>query len=319
MSGPAPTVSIAIRAFRRRWLGQAIASVLGQTFRDLELVVYDDAGDLGDVVRGFDDPRVRMHPAAERLDASGRVVAAGALCRGRELGVLDDDDRYEPEFVATLLRALEADGEAGVAFCRVIYEARERTYEPPDPRPAGRQAEIVGDLLTHRASVPPSLMLVRREVLDALRPMPPGVAPDLYLHIAAAKAGWRHTLVDERLAVRRWHADHLSHPGLGAAERRIATVRAVAPLDGALEAVRLRAEADALVRRSLHLLAAGDSRSACRDLREAEELEPTAGRRARARFVAAGARVSVVGSLAARAAVGLARLRARRFPRPLVR
>lgn len=47
VSGPPPTVSIAIRAYRRRWLGEAIASVLGQTYRDLELVVYDDAGEIG--------------------------------------------------------------------------------------------------------------------------------------------------------------------------------------------------------------------------------------------------------------------------------
>ena len=39
--------SIAIRAYRSRWLSEAIESVLAQTYDDLELIVYDDAGEIG--------------------------------------------------------------------------------------------------------------------------------------------------------------------------------------------------------------------------------------------------------------------------------
>ena len=65
-----PMVSIAIRAFRRRWLAEAIASVLAQTHRDLELVVYDDAGDLEELAMSTRDPRVRYHHADAPRSAS---------------------------------------------------------------------------------------------------------------------------------------------------------------------------------------------------------------------------------------------------------
>ncbi len=104
-----PAVSIAIRAFRRRWLAEAIASVLGQTHRDLELVIYDDAGDLEALATATGDPRVRYHRAEERRTASGRFTAAVALCRGEYIGILDDDDAYAPDFVAALVQALDAD------------------------------------------------------------------------------------------------------------------------------------------------------------------------------------------------------------------
>ena len=96
------TVSVAIRAYRREWLGGAIASVLRQTWRDFDLIVYDDARDLEDVVARFDDPRVRYVRAEKKLEASGRFAAAVALCRGRYIGLLDDDDRYEPAFIGRL-------------------------------------------------------------------------------------------------------------------------------------------------------------------------------------------------------------------------
>src|ERR1043165_1013161 len=111
-------VSIAIRAFRRRWLGDAIASVLQQNVRDLELIVYDDAGDLDDVVTAFDDPRIRYVRATEKLEASGRFLAALSHCRGTYVGLLDDDDAYAPDFVATLTRVLAENKRAGAAICR---------------------------------------------------------------------------------------------------------------------------------------------------------------------------------------------------------
>ena len=100
-----PAVSIAIRAFRRRWLAEAIASVLAQTHRDLELVIYDDAGDLEALATATGDPRVRYHRAEERRTASGRFTAAVAQCRGEYIGILDDDDAYAPDFVAALVQA----------------------------------------------------------------------------------------------------------------------------------------------------------------------------------------------------------------------
>ena len=81
-----PRVSIAIRAFRRRWLAEAIASVLAQTYRDLELVIYDDAGDLEALASATRDPRVRYHCADAPRSASGRFQAAVGLCRGDYVG-----------------------------------------------------------------------------------------------------------------------------------------------------------------------------------------------------------------------------------------
>jgi glycosyltransferase involved in cell wall biosynthesis len=46
----APVVSVAIRAYRRDTLPAAIESVLAQAHRELELVVYDDARTLDDIV-----------------------------------------------------------------------------------------------------------------------------------------------------------------------------------------------------------------------------------------------------------------------------
>ena len=191
-----PAVSIAIRAFRRRWLAEAIASVLAQTHRDLELVIYDDAGDLEALATATGDPRVRYHRAEERRTASGRFTAAVALCRGEYIGILDDDDAYAPDFVAALVQALDADPRCGVAFCRSTWDDDGELIVPADPRPAGRQADYAASMLRHGWWTPFSEMLIRRSALEAAlrdQPLPPDVGPDTFinLRIAAGRLGAR--------------------------------------------------------------------------------------------------------------------------------
>jgi hypothetical protein len=314
----APTVSIAIRAFRRRWLGEAIESVLGQTYRDLELVVYDDAGDLEDFVATYDDPRVRYHRAERKLGESGRFNAAAALCHGRFLGMLDDDDRYEPAFVERLVSALESDPRAGVAFCRALYELDGPAYPDHDPRPAGPQPHLVKHIIGFREFLPPTFMLIRRAALHdatAHRSMPDGVAPDVFVNVHIGATGWGHVLVGEPLAVRRWHRSQLSLNGASTAELNVSTWSQLHVGDEELERVRRRILAQRLVWRATYELEAGRRRAAIEDLAAASAADSGSWPVPR-RLVRVAASVPVAGRVAAWSALRLVRLSRRGGPPP---
>ncbi len=276
MSTEAPSVSIAIRAYRRQWLPDAIESVLAQSWRDLELVVYDDAGDLEDVVRVFQDSRIRYQRAKARYSASGRFLAAAALCRGRYLGMLDDDDRYEPEFIERLMEVLESDPHIGVAFCRTTWEADGVRHVPVDSRSAGRQQHAIPDMISRGRIVTPSVMLMRRTAFDAAQkaqPMPDGVAPDVFLNIRIAVGGWHHWLVDERLAICRWHAGQLSRASTR--DLPVATWQALQLDDAGHVTLRQQQLARALLLRALMRCYNGDASGAQNDTRAAREAWPS--------------------------------------------
>jgi glycosyltransferase involved in cell wall biosynthesis len=300
-----PSVSIAIRAHRRRWLREAIRSVLDQTWRDLELVVYDDEGRLGDLVAEFRDARVHYRRAEQTLDASGRFAAAVGMCRGRYLGVLDDDDRYEPEFVARLVEALEREPGVGVAFCRGGWDLGDRVVVPrTHPLTGG-----VADLVSQRVAVPPSIMLMRREAWDSAQrrqPLIDGVAPDIWVNVHVAVAGWRHVFVDEVLTVRRWHTTQISRWPHGQ-DRAVRTFETLEVPAGPLEDARARQLARALLKRSVTRMEAGDVVGARSDLRAAELADSQTWRWLRRLFSA----ITRTGTarIAARAAVGAPPLR----------
>ncbi|HEU5363475.1 MAG TPA: glycosyltransferase family 2 protein [Gaiellaceae bacterium] len=102
---------------RPLFLERAVASVLGQTHDDLELVVVNDGGDpaaVDEVVARAADARIQVlhNPASEGMvAATNRALAASA---STFVAVHDDDDTWAPGFLARTVAHLETSGAMGV-------------------------------------------------------------------------------------------------------------------------------------------------------------------------------------------------------------
>ena len=114
-----PAVTIAIPTYNRGGLlGEAITSVLRQTFNDFELIVSDDCStdDTAEVVGRFTDPRVRYHRTSGRLGVPGNWNECVRLAQGELFAILPDDDAYLPSFLDTMVHAIHVAG-VGSAQC----------------------------------------------------------------------------------------------------------------------------------------------------------------------------------------------------------
>ena len=106
------------------YVARAIESVLAQTHPDFELIVVDDAStDRGpEIVRSFDDPRVRLL----RRDVPGPGGYAARNLGIREarnewIAFLDADDLWKPDFLAENVRLHERFPEAR-ALCSAFVD-----------------------------------------------------------------------------------------------------------------------------------------------------------------------------------------------------
>lgn len=109
----APLFSVIIPTHERpAMLAEAVASVLGQTLVDWELIVVDDGSPTKPELRA--DPRIRMLTNAESRGPAASRNRGIEVATGHFLAFLDDDDVWVPQ---RLERALAAHGEADVVVC----------------------------------------------------------------------------------------------------------------------------------------------------------------------------------------------------------
>ncbi len=101
-----PPVTAVLPYFRaHRYIGGAVASILSQTHRNLDVVIVND-GSFGPEDAVLEtlgaDPRVRVVHQLNRGDLAARNLGLG-LARGEYLLMFDADNELEPEFVARAL------------------------------------------------------------------------------------------------------------------------------------------------------------------------------------------------------------------------
>jgi glycosyltransferase involved in cell wall biosynthesis len=117
--GASPALSFGIPYFRGLdYLGEAIDSVLGQTFDDWELVVVDDRGPepAGELVAGYADPRITYVRNAENLGLAGNWNECVRRTRAPLVTLLHNDDRLMPTYAARVVEAARLHREVHAVF-----------------------------------------------------------------------------------------------------------------------------------------------------------------------------------------------------------
>jgi hypothetical protein len=115
-----PFVSVITAAYRAdRFLEESIRALLAQTFPDFEAIISDDAKESSTrhLIATFHDPRLRYFANAAPLGIAGNHWAALSRARGRYVAILNHDDAWEPDFLASLVPILDGYPDVVLAFC----------------------------------------------------------------------------------------------------------------------------------------------------------------------------------------------------------
>ena len=114
-----PLVSVIMPVFDRADIvAKSILSVLQQSYRNLELIVVDDASTDAtvDVVETFDDPRLRLITNDQNLGASAARTCGLAASKGALIAYLDSDNTWDDRFLAATVGALTRLSDADAVY-----------------------------------------------------------------------------------------------------------------------------------------------------------------------------------------------------------
>lgn len=114
-----PAVSIITAAYKQdHYLAEALQSALRQSIADFELLVCDDANlpSTAELVESFNDRRLRYLPNPTNLGVAANHLAGFDRATAPFVAVLNQDDRWTPEMLSTLLPPLQSRPTLAIAF-----------------------------------------------------------------------------------------------------------------------------------------------------------------------------------------------------------
>lgn len=234
MTANNPHVSVVIATYKRpAFLRCAIASVLRGSYENFEIVVTDDAGseESRQVVESFGDSRLRYRHNSTRLGSAGNHREGLKIATGDYIGLLNDDDEWDAEFLKRLVPIIDENANVVVAFSdHWVIDANgdidagasdqaTRRFKR-DALSAGLHQPFYRMALVDQ-SVPMVAALLRRDAIEwADSPQETSSLYDFWITYLAARTGMGAWYVPERLARYRVH---------GTNETAIASVRVTKP------------------------------------------------------------------------------------------
>jgi glycosyltransferase involved in cell wall biosynthesis len=160
-------VSVCVPAFNRaHYIGDTIRSVLAQTLRSFELVIYDDAStdDTGEVVAAFGDDRIRYYRQPHNVGIAQNRTACVGVARGEYIAWLDADDLYYPNALETQSGVLDHNPNVGLVHGAydVIDQAGRKLPDWPQPfneSTVEPSRKALGELLLSNYICAPTVMV----------------------------------------------------------------------------------------------------------------------------------------------------------------
>ncbi len=203
-------VSVIIPTYGRPHLvGRAIASVLRQTYENIEIIVIDDCSDdnTPEVIKRFSDPRIRYLRNTRNLGVSASRNMGIKVAHGKYVSFLDDDDELLPKKIAKQLELLTLKKSVNVAYCSSIKMYRDVSIE--------NKAKVRGNIHNYALrSCPNSIntLLVKRECFDVIGMFDEslsGLFEDWDLWIRLSKR-YKFDYVDEPLVIYHLYGEQVS-------------------------------------------------------------------------------------------------------------
>ena len=195
-------------------LREAIDSVIGQTFSDWELIVWDDRSSdkSAEIVSEYHDPRIRYFLSPDDTLLGKARSNAIAQATGEWLAFLDQDDVWLPGKLRKQL-ALAGEG-VGLIYGRTIRfypSGLERDYDQAHEYALLPEGDIFQQLFTKSCFIAMSSAMFRRSAVEAVGGIPDNVyiIPDYYLYVAVARQ-FRVCAVQEPVCRYRMHQGSMS-------------------------------------------------------------------------------------------------------------
>lgn len=196
-------------------LGDAINSVLQQTFKDWELLIWDDRSTDGSssIASRYRDSRIHYHLAPDDAPLGKARNDAIQQASGEWIAFLDQDDIWLPQKLEEQMK-LASDG-VGLIYGRTVRfypSGWQRDYDHAHEYSLLPEGDIFRLLFTRSCFIAMSSAVFRRSAIQDIGGIPAAIRiiPDYYLYVAVARR-YQARALQQVVCRYRMHPDSMSH------------------------------------------------------------------------------------------------------------
>ncbi|NJN95341.1 MAG: glycosyltransferase [Anaerolineales bacterium] len=212
-----PTVSVIIPVYNQaHFVGQAIDSILAQTFTDYEIIVVNDGSTdhTTQVLAGYGD---RLHIITQANAGLSAARNSGLqVARGEMIGLLDADDLWYPEMLAATVTFLKENPHIDLVYgAWDTIDETGRVIKPLN-KPSNLRTKVQADFLRSIATGNLFLvhtLLIRRKCFDCCGVFDPNLraVEDWDLWVRMAAHGHTVDVIDTPIAHYRRHSGNMTY------------------------------------------------------------------------------------------------------------
>lgn len=189
-------VSVILPAYNHEnYVGQAIESVLNQTFQDFELLISDDCSpdNTVDIIKKYTDSRIKTNFFKKNQGAATNHRYLIEQATGKYIALINSDDVWLPERLEKQVNFMENNSEYSACFSWASFIDENNTPIMQDTKifmqPNRTQGEWLSHFFTQGNCICHPSMLIKKEVYTAIGTYNPALRqlPDFYEWIQVVK------------------------------------------------------------------------------------------------------------------------------------
>lgn len=164
-----PLVSVLMTSYNREsYIGEAIKSVLNQTYKNFELIIVDDCSkdDTVLIAQKFElqDNRVHVYINDNNLGDYPNRNKAASFAKGKYIKYVDADDYFYPSGLENLVQSMEQYPDAGWGLCSLDQDRGKPFPFVLEPNETF-EYHLFKSSLFHKA---PLSAIIKREIFDSV-------------------------------------------------------------------------------------------------------------------------------------------------------
>lgn len=161
---PSPKITVLMPVYNcELYVGEAIESILNQTYTDFELLIIDDASTdtTASIVKNYVDNRIQLIEKPVNTGYTNSLNHGLNIAKGQYIARMDGDDICMPERFSKQVTYLDTHPETVLCATAFKVIGREVYFNSPENHDAIKLAFLEGNCICH------SSIMMRKETLDA--------------------------------------------------------------------------------------------------------------------------------------------------------